>query len=182
MTNKRRTGKGFKDKTDYSKKDLKDIKKRVILFTIFSPFLLAFGLVENYFTPTQYSWKSVIIDFFVELWQAIKLVCGGKAYDYSIEISEYDFKQKAKKHKFDVTVATELANKFYKHNLYFSKQQTAINYRGSDDVEMKITQTGKDSFKLYYYKFTWGKNITFTSKYSMTKEQLLTVVKTLEKY
>lgn len=182
MKNTKRTGQSFKTKHDYSKKDLKDIKKRVVLFTIFTPFLLIFALVENYFTPTKYSWKSVVIDFFVELWQAIKLVCGGKAYDWSIEIADYDFKQKAKKHKFDVTVATKLANKFYKHNLYFSKASTAINYRGSDNVEMKITQTDKDSFKLYYYKFTWGKNITFTSKYSMTAEQLLTVVEGLEKY
>lgn len=174
--------KSFKTKADYKRKEMKNIRKRVALFTIFAPFLLAYAVIENHFSPTKYSWKSVVIDFCVELWQAIKLVCGGKAYDYSVEISNYDFKQKAKKHKFDLAVATELADKFYKHNIRFSKQETAINYRGSDDVEMKITQTDKDSFKLYYYKFTWGKNITFTSNYSMTAEQLLTVVKTLKEY
>lgn len=174
--------KRFKDKSDYTAKDLKDIRKRVALFTIFGPFLIAYALADNHFSPSYSSWKSVIIEYFVELWQAIKLVSGGKAYDYSIEIADYDFKQKAKKHKFDVKVASELANKFSRYNLYFSKVNSAINYSGGEDVEMKITQTGKDSFELYYYKFTWGKNITFTSKYSMTAEQLLTVVEGLKKY
>lgn len=168
-----------KTKANYSAKDLSYMKKTFTVFTILFPAVLTLSLLENFFTSKR-SWKVQAVEFCVEWWQTAKILFGGTGYDYSIEIADYSFKLEAKKNKFDVKVAQELAYVFSRYNLYFSKTSGVIRYN-TDDVQMKITQTGKDSFVLFYDKFKWGKRLTFTAKYSMTAEQLLTVVKVLER-
>lgn len=169
-----------KTKANYSAKDLSHMKKTFTIFTILFPAVLTLSLLENFFTSNR-SWKVQVVEFCVEWWQTAKILFGGKGYDYSIEIADYSFKVDCKRNKFDYEVAQAVVGWYGRYNLYFGKVlNPSLNYR-DDDTTLKVSQVGADSFKLYYDQFRWSKSIKFNSSYLMTKEQVITMIKHLEK-
>lgn len=167
--------KRFKTKKDFHPQDLKRIKKKLVIFWIGLPIVLPLALLEGKISFNQ-SFRVSFIEFADNLFQMTKMVLGGKAYNNSKAIKEYELKLKSKKNKIDFDVALKMVNTFGSMWSYFDRNE--ISYRlntEAGEIDCIVQQHGKDKFTFSYYDYgyytTSKKNIN--SKYLLTKEQVL---------
>ena len=158
------------------------MKKRALLYVTFAPFIYLYGLAENHFSFGN-TFKGFTYEFLYEYIQGWKILFGGEYKDNSVKIANYEFKQRAKKAKFDNDIAFQVKESFGSLWIRFNKKNKELTHRSSGDYGeeyLHIVQHGKDEFRLGYRNSRgWNNSKDLTTDYMLTKEQVIEIIKML---